>query len=61
MLNLISTITITYEDLITATTALHVLARDLGPEDGAPYEDLRYRLHCLFWEHEEVAEVPTDD
>ena len=56
-----ATITISYHDLILATTALEVLARDLGPEEGAEYEELRQKLHRLFAEHEELVEVPTDD
>lgn len=56
MVTIQSTITISYHDLITATTALDVLARKLGPEDGAPYEELRSRLHRLFEEHEELVE-----
>ena len=59
--NIRSTITISYHDLIIVTTALDVLARDLGPEDGAEYEELRQRLHRLFAEHEELVEVPTND
>lgn len=56
-----STITISHHDLILATTALDVVARDLGPDEGAPYEELRQRLHWIFIENEELVEVPTHD
>ena len=55
-----STITISYDDLINATTALAWLARDLGPDRGAPYEELRRKLHRIFTEHEELVEVHPD-
>lgn len=57
-----STITISYHDLILATSALTLAADGLsGTQEGAEYEELRQKLHRLFTEHEELVEVPTDD
>lgn len=56
-----STITISYHDLILATSALALVANGLpGTSAGAEYEELRQKLHRLFAEHEELVELHPD-